>query len=270
MIKEYEQLNEIAERRLINSLPSLQIRRAGSACRSMMEAFNAALADIYIDVLHEINQADINSASADNLTRIGETYGVFRAPHESDDVYRERVIKSFVTNTMTTKQYILENVYRYNNVAEVIYKPYVAGNGTFVLYIVPVNSSISDTELRSIQNTVNSSVAAGCRGIVKRAVVLSVQLKVNLIFSDPADTTRRNDIRNRCANELVNYINTRKAGQPLIINEIRRLAMNTDDSISDISIEYIRINGNNIILKNYYTKEYEVLRPAVNAAVIVA
>lgn len=269
MIRTKDQLNEDCIKKVKEIFPKLDIDVAGTAANTIMEAFTSSLENVYSDVDTEKRSMFVDTAYGTSLNSVGGNVGVIRSPWEDDTLFRSKIVTFPSQYTKSTVDAIINKVYEYDEVAECIYKPFAVGSGSFIMYLAPSQYTISASTINSIQADVNSLTSAGNRGLVRQAKVLSVQMKVSLVFSKDS-VANQDSVRAQCAGVIINHLNNLKVSQALIINQLRTEVMNVSKSIYDINIDYIRVNGSNIIVRNYYPAEFEILRPASNSAALVS
>ncbi len=269
MIKTKSQLDKECIARIQSTLPTLHIDVNGTACKTMLEAFTASIADCYIDLETETRRNMVDTATGIDLDNIGNSRNIYRAPGENDTLYRNRVINFFSDNNSGTLSSILNALYKLDGVAQVIHRPYAVGLGSFILYLVPTGSYITSTLLNRAQSIVDNYEAIGVRGIVRSAIIISIQIRVNLTFAKDVSNINTTSIKTQCSSAIVNYLNNLQVGEPLVITELITRCKNVSTSISDLYIEYIKMNGRSSLIRNYYPQEFEIIRPALNTAVVI-
>ena len=272
MVKTQDQINTDVNGRIQTVFPSLDIGVAGTAINSIATAFTASLSDAYNALETTRLSLMVDSATGADLDVLGQSRGIYRATGESDSIYRARVINFFSDNSGGTLSSIINQIYKYSDVAQVIHRPFAVGLGSFVLYLAPTGTSISDTTMTGAQNIVDTNEALGIRGIVRQAIVLSVQLNIQLFMSSavPTNSYDVNTIMSQCQSAVTTYLNGLQVGNPLIISSIITACKNVSTYISDLSITNISINGQPILIRNFYPQVFAIVRPASNAPVTIS
>lgn len=272
MIKEYEQINTELQNRIKYVLPDLRVDVEGTVIRNIIDPITAQIADAYVNVDEERKRVLPSTARGDDLTSLAEFVGIFRGADESDSALRIRMRNFFKMHDRSNMTAIITELYNIDDIAQVVVREHMVGVGSFVIYLLPVGTSFLSTTLSNAQTVVDKMQALGCRGIVREGNVGSVQIKINLIYTNDvsAQQINTNTIKSQCISSLLSYLNNMRVGEPLVYSSIITLCRNSSPYIADIIVDYIRVNGAPILSRNYYPSEFEVLRPATNSAILIA
>lgn len=268
MIKTKDQIALDCTTRIQATLPSLHIDVDGTACKCMLDAFAAPLADAYNEIDAIKKSMSVDTASGSDLDVIGNSRNVYRSPGEGDNLYRYRIVNYFADGKGSSIGAMVVALSELDGVSQVISRPFAVGTGSMVLYLVPSGSSISSNTLSTAQATINSMEATGCRGIVRSAIVQSVQVHIALSFTP--GTSNIASLKSLCVSAVTKYINSLQVGQALITNQMTAICINLSTGIADAQIKYLYINGRTALIRNFYPQAYAVIRPAANSAVVIS
>lgn len=271
IIKTYEQILDETVNRIKLLKPELEIDVEGSACRTMVQSICGQIANCYIDIDNMAKDFLIDSAQGVKLNSIGNSYNVSRNVNDTDDTYRTRVVESYANSTQSITNALISSIYdNISNVAQVVVENYIAGPGSFVFYLVPVNEMITNDELTLAKEIIDGSQACGILGMVKRAKITSVQMTMRLSFSNSTgDVYNQNMLKSSAVSAVISYLESFKVGDTMVLSTIITRVRNLSKYIIDVSIDNLIIDGKAMIVRNYTPSKFEVIRPATNSPVTI-
>ena len=272
IIKTYDQILEETVSRIKAIKPELEIDVEGSACRTLVQSMCGQIANCYIDIDKLTNDFLVDKASGNQLNSIGNGMNVSRNIKDDDETYRTRIVNTYANSTGVILNAIIEKITdNIPNVTQVICDDYIAGPGSFCLYLVPVNEFITASEIDKAKQIVNQSEACGILGMIKRANVSSVQIDIRLTFSNMSQSYYNAEtIKVSVQSDIISYLESLQAGQSMVISDIISRTRNLSQYIIDVEIISLIVNGKTMIVRNYVPASYEVIRPAVNSPVVVS
>lgn len=272
IIKTYDQILDETVSRIKTIKPELEIDVEGSACRTLVQSICGQIANCYIDIDKLTNDFLVDKASGNKLNSIGNGMNVSRNIKDDDETYRTRIVNTYANSTGVILNAIIEKITdNIPNVAQVICDDYIAGPGSFCLYLVPVNEFITASEIDKAKQIVNQSEACGILGMIKRANVSSVQINIRLTFSNMSQSYYNAEtIKVSVQSDIISYLESLQAGQSMVVSDIISRTRNLSQYIIDVEIISLIVNGKTMIVRNYVPASYEVIRPAVNSPVVVS
>ena len=272
IIKTYDQILDETVSRIKTIKPELEIDVEGSACRTLVQSICGQIANCYIDIDKLTNDFLVDKASGNKLNSIGNSMNVSRNVKDDDEAYRTRIVNAYANSTGVILDAIIEKITdNIPNVAQVICDDYIAGPGSFCLYLVPVNEFITASEIDKAKQIVNQSEACGILGMIKRANVSSVQINIRLTFFNMSQSYYNAEtIKVSVQSDIISYLESLQAGQSMVVSDIISRTRNLSQYIIDVEIISLIVNGKTMIVRNYVPASYEVIRPAVNSPVVVS
>lgn len=178
----------------------------------------------YTDVLN-------NSLRVTNEAEISSAQDV-----EIDDNYRYRLSNAVIGQQQANQTAIRLAALQVPGVADVILVPHIRGLATFDIIIESVTPNTNAALLNAVSASVNDVVANGSSFDVKAPDETGIAAELTLTLSSALNTNEKNLIKRAVQRNVSDYINNLDIGEDLIINEIVKIVLGTDERISDMGV----------------------------------
>lgn len=190
------------------------------------------------------------------LDSIGFLLNCDRKPNESDDDYRDRISKQILIVASSNETAIKYAVLQVEGVSYVQLKNFTYGPGSFSVVIVPENPS-SETDYSELNYKVYEAlsdvVAYGTKYTVQTVNYDFVSMTIIPLIEEGLDDITISDIKNNILISIQKYLSNLSIGEELIIDQLTKVIMNTDEHIIDYSCAKFTINGEEVQLVNQET-----------------
>jgi hypothetical protein len=137
-----------------------------------------------------------------------------------------------------------------DGVADVQFKRFTQGTGSFTCYVIPQVYPITTDVLIQVENALNDTAGYGMAVEVKVSDYSPVDITMNLIFNSKTTTLERQYIRNQVVQNVSAYMKGLNMGSPIIINEIIQRVMETSEQILDMEIKELVVSDKQYFIKN--------------------
>lgn len=224
----------------------------GSIARLFAEVIVEEFDPLYDELDLMMSMAFVSSATNSYLDLIGELLNCPRNEDESDDDYRARIINQVSVIQTANLTSLRLKALQVSGVADVQFKRYTHGAGSFTCYIIPEVYPVPNDLLLRVEEALHEVVAYGMAYEVKISDYIPVDMDIQLIFRSNSTTLERQHIRNQVSGRVTSYIGELKMGDTIVINEIIQRVMEASEQVLDMKINRILVNE-----KEYYIKNIE-------------
>lgn len=245
--KTYEQImNET-----LADLEGMGIRdkSAGSVARLLLNAINKRLHTYYGALKVNHAQAFVSKAKGDYLDMIGQLLDCHRQPDEAadDEAFRYRITKQIQIVASANKMAVRLAALSVDGVQDVMMKRFTHGTGSYSVYVISEMAITPQSLLDSVQEKIEDVEGFGIRGEVFRPIVLSVEMKVRLIFNKTVPDLDRRLATAQAQDALQNYTNSRNVGQTLSTNDIKKLLQEIHPGIEESILFNYKIDNRPVL-----------------------
>ncbi len=180
--------------------------------------------------------------------------------YEDDETYRFRISNAVLTLAGANRSAIETAALSFPSVQRVEIREFARGSGTFDVLVVPVNSKLSQSVKRDIENAILRNKAVGISFKIVEPVYVSVCISIQLIFSNTVLESEQEAIKIRAKNNVKAYFESLSIGGEIIINQIRSAVMTSGPGkIKDMRIIDLCFNGRPMIRRNIQLGSNELL-----------
>lgn len=221
----------------------------GGVARLFLAIINKRLSTYYETLKLNHAQAFVSKANDQFLDMIGELLACYRTEAEigDDEAYRYRITKQIQIVASANEMAVRLAALSIEGVQDVMMKRFTHGTGSFSVYVISENPFTPQDILDNVQVAIEEAEAYGVRGEVFRPIVLTVDLRVRLIFNKTvADLDRKLAIAH-AQDSLKNYVNSRNVGSTLIINDIHKILKDTHAGIEEAILFDYKINNRPVL-----------------------
>lgn len=221
--------------------------------RLILEKVNEKIGAFYSQLETYHVQSFLSHATGDFLDRIGDLLNCKRMDQEEDEDYRYRIHQQTLTLEKANETAIRLAVLTTPGVADVILKPYVYGSGSFAVYpIFDDPYEWSNEIIQEIERRINDVKAFGVKTIIVQPKLLPVELKGRILVKSTVSQKEKESLKGQAIQAVRSYIQTRKPGEKLQIEDIIQLIHSLHTNILDVELYSLTINdrARNITTQN--------------------
>lgn len=155
---------------------------------------------------------------------------------QSDEDYRFFIVNSYLSGSKANETAIRLACLSVPGVSDVDIQNYAYGIGTFAVYITSSSPIVTEGTLSAVQTAINYTEAKGMRGVAVSPDLVGIQIKIALSFLPTTKASDRTSITTDAQNAVIDYVNNLRAGEALVINEIKQRVMGVSALIHDMDI----------------------------------
>lgn len=236
---------EIREEMLNNLAISIgvNITDEGSVALAIVDSVLDEIYHLYQELEYAKQQAYLSTSQGYHTELIAQLVGTERDTYETDDELKLKASNSVYRNAKGNRIAIEEAVMKVAGVADIDYRPYGAGTGSFVLYVYPQPEFNQLRLLDDVREALKDVVADGIYYEVKQPTEVPIGVSMLVQFDEEISIMERQVVRNTIQSSLRYYLNNLKRNEVLYINELIRSAMDANKHILDVSVLELTVNG---------------------------
>lgn len=238
--KEFEDI----EKTILENLRKVNIdATSGTIAKLFADSITFELSDFY-KMLQEFHaQSFLSSATDVCLDAIGKLLDCTRNADETDDEFRKRISLKIRESATSNYMSIRLKALTVENVQDLSYKEYSHGSGSFSIAVATDSYFTDNDTIKNVKDAVQEVVAYGTRFtiIAVNNSLLSFKIKLNI-----SSEVSSNDARNlhlEVREKVIDYINSLKIGESLVVNELTKVIMSVSDDIVNYTCEEFKVNG---------------------------
>lgn len=222
----------------------------GSIARTFLEILSEEFFSFYNQLEVATAMAFVSTSNGAYLDMIGKLLDCTRNSGESDENYRARITNQVYVVAGANLTAIRLAALQVEGVTDIMFREYSHGAGSFTLYVISDDPELDQSILNRVQEAIDEKKAYGIYAEVKTPVLIPVELKVRLVFSDGASVAERESIRQNVARNLRTYINLIQIGSSFVLNEAIQRIMETSEKIKDVDIYSMKVNNTSRFVSN--------------------
>jgi len=189
---------------------------------------------------------------------------------ESDDNYRTRIIKAVRTTAGGTTEALRFAALALSGVREVKIRNTAYGLGSVEALVVPEERIIATRVLGEAVKTLNAVKPAGVKLYVREPDYTPTDVYANIILRSETNADR-SGIARRAEIGILRYLNRLLPGKQFVYNQMIQSILESSDVIRDVTIETLRVDGSEILRRNYQPAEAQQMIPGdINVSVASA
>lgn len=222
----------------------------GSIARMFAEVLIEQFSPFYGELDLATSMGFVSTSKGAYLDLIGELLNCVRQSEETDDNYRARITNQVSVVQNANLISLRLKALQIDGVADVQFKRFTRGTGSFTCYVIPQVFPITNDLLIRVENVLDEAAAYGMNVEVKTSEYSPVDFTFNLIFHSKSTSLERQHIRNRVILNVTNYMKDLNMGSPIIINEVIQRVMETSEQILDMEFKQIIVGEKEYFIKN--------------------
>jgi len=213
---------------------------------------------------------------------------VYATNDETDDNYRFRIQQQTIAGEAANISAIRLNLLSISGISDVIRIPYLRGVGTVDWLIKAVTPEIPQRLIDLAQQAIDDKQSSGMENISRAPITIGVQLIFPVTYRSRLEDKIKDLVKTTIRKNLITYINNLDISENLIIDQLVKTILNSDDRIlsigdPDSSSNFERINiykrsslsttkVKKSIFKDYNTKEDErvIIEPTIIDPIIIS
>lgn len=181
--------------------------------------------------------------------------------YEDDDSYRFRITKAIRVNTGGTAEAVRFAALAVPGVrdARINQAPY--GMGTFEIVVVPEDyNSITDV-INKATTAVNAVRPLGVRVFVRRPVIRSVEIELQIVVPSASVAGVADTARLRAKEAAARYIGSLLPGEQFVYNRFVQLILDSSEAVKDLIVTKFTVAGAESPRRNYQPETDQHLVP---------
>lgn len=180
---------------------------------------------------------------------------------ETDQEYRFRLAKAMTTRFGANATAVQVVASSQPGVSRAELQLYARGSGTFDILLIPQGNKLSDSTKQNTRRAVESVIAFGISPRVVEPEYVNFCITVQLRYNDGLGEGQKSAARSASESATLRYIASISIGGELIINQLRSAILSSSDSIKDIKIIELCLNGSPRVVSNIKLNSNEILVP---------
>lgn len=225
----------------------------GTIARTFIEVLTEEFYDFYNELDLNATMGFVSTATGRYLDLIGSLLDCQRTVGESDSNYRARITQQVYVVAGANYTAIRLKALAVDGVRDVVMRQYTNGAGSFTIHVITDQPSTPVSILNAVKAAVDDAKAYGVYAEVKSPVLIPLELMVRLVFSDDIGGSQKTNIRQQVTKQIKNYCDSLILGDTFILNELVQRIMDASNSIKDVDIYSIKVNGTNRFVGNIQT-----------------
>jgi len=236
-------------------------------------------------VYHDFkNYADVLNQTLLVNNDISMTYG---KNDETDDNYRFRIQQQTIAGEAANFSAIRLNLLSIAGVSDVVRIKFPKGIGTAHWLIKAVTPEVPPRLLTLAQEAIDEKQGEGLENIATAPITIGIQLIFSITYRERLEDKIKELIRSTIKRDLITYINNLDIEEDLIIDQMVKIILNSDDRISSMGLPNSQSNFERIniykrsalsntkvrrsIYKDYSTREDEriIIEPTIIDPIII-
>lgn len=235
----------------------INITDEGSIALAIVDALIDEIYGLYEELEYIRRQSYITTSSNDYTELIANLVNIQRGDFESDDNLKLRAQNSVYKHAKGNIIAIEETARDVIGVADIEYRPFGKGAGSFVLFVYPEANTNQYRIIERVREALTEVVSEGVYYEVRAPEEVAVDIEMIVSFKESATVSERNIARQHIEREIRQYLNGLEMNEILYINELISTAMEADDNILDVNIIEYMVGGAKRPMTNTYPANEE-------------
>ena len=181
--------------------------------------------------------------------------------YETDDAYRVRIIKQIRVTSSGTSEAMRFAALSSSGVRDVSITQLPYGMGSVEIVIVPDQNGDVNQIVANATAAIEAVRPSGIRLFIKTPTTQAVDINVSLIVPVVTSSQLIETIVKRATTGVTRYLNSLLPGKPLVYNRLVSTIIDSSDSVKDVVINNLKVNGTEILRRNYQPGANEQLTP---------
>lgn len=212
------------------------------------------------------------------------TYG---EDEETDENYRFRIQQQAIAGEKANFSAIRLALLGTPGVSDVVRIKYPRGIGTTDWLIKAVTPDVPQRLIDIAQSAIDDTQAEGLENLAKSPVIIGLQLIFSISYRTQLEDNIKTQIKAEMRKNIVSYVNNLGIGEKLVIDQLKKIILNSDSRIESIGSEDTSADFNKIniykrspvsesvvrrtILDTYRTKANErvIIEPSIASPIVI-
>lgn len=226
----------------------------GSVARLLLAVVNSEF-ESYYSKLEEVHlQSFLSTATGEYLDLISILFN-FERNGMTDDEFRYAISKRVTTLEHCNELAISMALLAVDGVQDVKLRPFTHGTGSYTAFIITDTPEPTASVLEACRAILGEETAYGNKYEVEGPDLIPVEVGVKLIIKNTSSSADK--IKESAKEAIKEYINSRKIGSEIIINEIIERVMAISEDIYDIEFFEFKVNKRNALIANQSCRYHE-------------
>lgn len=242
----------------------------GSISKLFSSIINSEISEFYEHLTTYQKLAFVSTSSGEYLDKIGELLNCKRKEKETDDNFRYRITKQVLILTSANKEAVKSAALSVEGVDDIVATAYSKGAGSFDLFIVNNEGTISEDTMNEVMKRVNEAKGYGINCTVAEPKYKKINLRIKLLFKDTVLFLDKDEIIEKVRINIFDYINSLQIGEEFLVNRLTTIILNTDENIVNFICDDFKIDNKKSVFANQYIKSNEkfVINSNYNSIII--
>lgn len=223
----------------------------GSIARTFCEVVSEEYAAFYDELDLNMTLGVVSTATGQFLDLIAPLVGATRLVNETDENFRARIVNQVYVVAGGNLTSIRLRVLSIDGVKDIVTKQYTKGVGSFSIYVLTDEIETPQSIINRVTDVVSEAKSYGVFAEVKAPILIPVELKVRLVFSDSVPDAQKASIRQIATQNIKTYIDNLGLGGTFSINEVLRSCLNANVKVADAEALTMKVNGILQFAKNF-------------------
>lgn len=256
MNKTKEEIRDEILRNLTATI-GINITDEGSIALAIVDALLDEIYNLHKELDYVRKQAYITTSDSSYTDLVADLVNIKRNEFESDENLKLRAKNSVYSHAGGNIVAIEEAARQVSGVAEIDYRPFGHGTGSFIVYVYPEAHENQLQLIDRVTEALNEVVSEGIYFEVKAPKETPIDVEIVLNLNEEKTISERNVIRSKVERKVRKYLNNFQMNEIVYINEIISTAMSVDDAVLDVSVIEYKVGGIKRPLTNTYPSNEE-------------
>lgn len=205
---------------------------------------------------------------ADSLNRSllvsNEASIAYAEDEESDENFRFRIQQQTLAGEAANFSAIRLALLSIPGVSDVFRVRYPRGIGTTDWLIKAVTPIVPQRLIDTCQAAIDNTQAEGMENLAKPPVLIGLELRFSITYRTRLEDFVKDQIKNDLRKNIITYVNSLAIGEKLVLDQIKKIILNSDNRIESIGSEDTGTDFNAVnIYKRFSTSNSVVRRSLV-------
>ncbi len=260
MNKTKEEIREEVTDRLAMTL-GINIYEEGSIAIAIVDSVIDEIYLLYKELEHIRNQAYLSTSQGYFTELIANLVDTERKEMESDSNLKLRASTSVQRHAKGNKGAIEQTILSVPGVAEMDYRTYGMGTGSFIVYIYPQEGYNQLRVLDDVELALRDVVSDGIYYEVRQPKETRIDISIVLQFDAHISQIEKQVVQSKVRAEVRHYINSLQRNDVFYINEVVQRVMQVSDHLMDIEIMGLFVDGVQRQVANTFPANDELFVP---------
>ena len=194
-------------------------------------------ANVGINSLNKHNFKGYSDSLNTTLAVTNESSITYGEDTESDDNFRFRIQQQAIAGESANASAIRLSLLSVPGVSDVVRIKYPRGIGTTDWLIKAVTPSVPSRLITICQNSIGETEAEGMENLAKAPVIVGLQLIFSMTYRSRLEEGIKTQIKTEVRKNIINYVNNLGIGERLVIDQVKKIILNSDSRIESLGDE---------------------------------